>query len=221
MSQIQTVNPATEAVLATNKVVRNTYLLLSMTLLVSAACAGFAMVNGAPLMNIWVVLAVFIGGPFAISAFRNSAWSLLLVFLFTGFMGYVLGPIIGLYLQLPNGSQIVMSAMATTGAVFIGLSAYALTTRRDFSFMGGFLFAGLIVALVAILANIFLQIPVLSLAISCVVVLLMCGMILFDTSRMIHGGETNYVMITVGLFVDIYVLFTHLLNIFAAFSGDD
>jgi len=221
MNQIQSVSPVTEAVLTTNKVVRNTYLLLSMTLLFSAVCAGFAMVSGAPLMNIWVVLAVFIGGPFVISAFRNSAWSLLLVFLFTGFMGYVLGPIVGLYLQLPNGSQIVMSAMATTGAVFIGLSAYALTTRRDFSFMGGFLFAGLLVALVAIIANIFLQMPVLSLAISSVVVLLMCGMILFDTSRMIHGGERNYVMITVSLFVDIYVLFTHLLNLFAAFSGDD
>ncbi len=136
-------------------------------------------------------------------------------------MGYVLGPIVGLYLQLPNGPQIVMSAMATTGAVFIGLSAYALTTRRDFSFMGSFLLAGLLVALVAIIANIFLQIPVLSLAISSVVVLLMCGMILFDTSRMINGGERNYVMITVGLFVDIYVLFTHLLNLFAAFSGED
>ncbi len=221
MSQIPAVAHTTESVLATNKVVRNTYMLLSMTLLFSALCAGFAMVNGAPLMNIWIVLAVFIGGPFVLNAFRNSAWSLLLVFVFTGFMGYVLGPIVALYLQLPNGSQIVMSAMATTGAVFIGLSAYALTTRRDFSFMGGFLFAGLLVALVAIIANIFLQIPILSLAISGVVVLLMCGMILWDTSRMIHGGERNYVMITVGLFVDIYVLFTHLLNLFAAFSGDD
>ena len=221
MSQVQPLTHVSEAVLATNKVVRNTYSLLSMTLLFSALCAGFAMINGAPLMNIWVVLAVFIGGPFVINAFRNSAWSLLLVFLFTGFMGYVLGPIVGLYLQLPNGPQVVMSAMATTGAVFIGLSAYALSTRRDFSFMGGFLFAGLLVALLAIVANIFLQIPVLSLAISSVVVLLMCGMILYDTSRMIHGGERNYVMITVGLFVDIYVLFTHLLNLFAALSGED
>jgi modulator of FtsH protease len=135
MSQIPAVAHTAESVPATNKVVRNTYMLLSMTLLFSALCAGFAMVNGAPLMNIWIVLAVFIGGPFVLNAFRNSAWSLLLVFVFTGFMGYVLGPIVGLYLQLPNGSQIVMSAMATTGAVFIGLSAYALTTRRDFSFI--------------------------------------------------------------------------------------
>lgn len=221
MNQVQPHTYVSEAALATNKVVRNTYLLLSLTLLFSASCAGFAMINGAPLMNVWVMLAVFIGGPFVINAFRNSAWSLLLVFVFTGFMGYVLGPIVGLYLQLPNGPQVVMSAMATTGAVFIGLSAYALTTRRDFSFMGGFLFAGILVALVAIIANIFLQIPALSLAISSVVVLLMCGMILYDTSRMVHGGERNYVMITIGLFVDIYVLFTHLLNLFAALSGED
>ncbi len=206
--------------LATNKLIRNTYMLLSMTLATSAVTAGIAMITGARPVHWIIMLAVFIGMPFLINAARNSVWSLPLTFAFTGIMGYILGPIIGLYLQLPNGPQIVATAFGLTAAMFVGLSAYALVTRKDFSFMGGFLMVGLIVVLVAIVANIFLQIPALSLTISAAAVILMSGMILFDTSRMVHGGEDNYVMMTVSLFANIYVLFTHMLNLVAGLSGD-
>lgn len=209
------------SVLATNKVIRNTYILLSMTLLFSAVTAGVAMLTNAKPLPWLLVMVVFIGGPFALNALRNSAWVLPLTFVFTGFMGYVLGPILSLYLSLPNGPQVVASALGTTGVMFLGLSGYALSSRKDFSFMGGFLTVGLLVGLVAIVANIWLQIPALSLAISAMMVLLMSGLILFDTSRMVHGGETNYVMMTVSLYANIYVLFLHLLNLFMAFSGED
>lgn len=207
--------------LATNRVIRNTYLLLSMTLTTSAVTAGVAMAAGAQLVNIFIVLGVFIGMPFVIYKFRTSIWSLPLTFLFTGFMGYVLGPILSYYLALPSGPQIVMMAFGTTAAMFFGLSAYALTTRRDFSFMRGFLLTGLVVVLLAIIANLFLAIPALSLTISAAAVILMSGMMLYDTSRMVNGGETNYVLMTVSLFANIYVLFTHLLNLFSAFYGHE
>lgn len=213
--------PQTQAALATNKVIRNTYMLLTLTLLTSAATAGIAMVTGARPVHWLLMLAVFIGMPFVINALRNSVWSLPLTFLFTGFMGYVLGPILSMYLALPDGSQIVMSAFGTTAVLFLGLSGYALTTRKDFSFMRGFLMVGLLVVLAAIIANIFLEIPALSLTISAASVLLMSGLILFDTSRMVNGGETNYVIMTVSLFANIYVMFLHLLNLFAALSGDN
>lgn len=211
----------TPSILATNKVIRNTYLLLTLTLLTSAVTAGVAMATGARPVNWILMLVVFIGVPFIINALRDSVWSLPLTFAFTGFMGYVLGPILTFYLSLPNGGQIVMAAFGTTAVMFLGLSAYALTTRKDFSFMSGFLMVGLLVVLVAIIANIFLQIPALSLTISAAAVLLMSGLILFDTSRMVHGGETNYVVMTVSLFANIYVMFIHLLNLFAAFTGDN
>lgn len=213
------IGTAGQSVLATNKVLRNTYLLLAMTLFTSAVTAGVAMATGAQPVHWLLMLAVFIGGPFVISYLRDSVWALPLTFAFTAFMGYVLGPILSLYLSLPNGPQIVMAAFGTTAVAFVGLSAYAIATRKDFSFMGGFLMVGLLVVLAAIIANIFLQIPALSLTISSAAVLLMSGMILFDTSRMIHGGETNYVVMTVSLFANIYVMFVHLLNLFAAFSG--
>lgn len=210
-----------QSVLATNKVLRNTYLLLAMTLATSAVTAGIAMATGAQPVNWLLMLAVFIGMPFVINYLRDSVWALPLTFAFTAFMGYVLGPILSLYLSLPNGAQIVSAAFGTTAVAFVGLSAYTIATRRDFSFMGGFLMVGLLVVLAAIIANIFLQIPALSLTISAAAVLLMSGLILFDTSRMIHGGETNYVVMTVSLFANIYVMFVHLLNLFAAFTGGD
>jgi len=213
--------PTVRTTEVTNKVVRNTYLLLTLTLFTSAVAAGVAMVTGAQPVHWLLMLAVFIGMPFVISAARNTVWALPLTFLFTGFMGYVLGPILTLYLGLPNGGQIVLAAFATTALMFLGLSAYAITTRKDFSFMGGFLMVGMIVVLIAIVANIFLEIPALSLTISAAAVILMSGMILFDTSRMINGGETNYVMMTVSLFADIYVMFVHLLNLFAFLSGEN
>lgn len=206
--------------LATNKLIRNTYILLAMTLATSAVTAGIAMMTGARPVHWLVMLVVFIGMPFLINAMRNSIWSLPLTFVFTGIMGYILGPILNHYLHLPNGGQIVATAFGLTGALFVGLSGYALATRKDFSFMGGFIFVGLIVVLVAIVANIFLAIPALSLAISGAAVLLMSALILFDTSRMVHGGEDNYVVMAVSLFANIYVLFLHLLNLVAALSGE-
>ncbi|WP_018231091.1 Bax inhibitor-1/YccA family protein [Thioalkalivibrio thiocyanodenitrificans] len=206
--------------LATNKVIRNTYMLLSMTLAFSAVMAFVAMATGARPISWIVMIAVFIGGPFLIHALRNSIWSLPLTFVFTGFMGYVLGPIVTLYLAQPNGSEIVMGALSTTAVMFVGLSAYALTTRKDFSFLGGFVFVGFLVVLAAIVANLFLGLPALSLAISAAAVLVVSAAILFDTSRMVHDGETNYVMMTVSLYANIYVLFLHLLNLFHAFTGE-
>jgi modulator of FtsH protease len=205
----------------TNKVIRSTYLLLSLTLAFSAVTAFTAMAIQAPPVHWIFMLAVLIGGPFAIHAVRNSVWGLVLTFAFTGLLGFFLGPILSLYLGLPNGSQIVGNAFGTTAVAFVALSAYALTTRKDFSFLGGFLIVGLVLALVAIVANLFLAIPALSLAISAAVVLLLSAAILFDTSRMIHDPDANYIVMTVSLYANLYVMFLHLLNLFHAFSGDN
>ncbi|HSM27159.1 MAG TPA: Bax inhibitor-1/YccA family protein [Thioalkalivibrio sp.] len=205
----------------TNQVIRNTYLLLSLTLAFSAVTAFTAMAIQAPPVHWIFMLAVLIGGPFAIHAVRNSIWGLVLTFAFTGLLGFFLGPILSLYLGLPNGSQIVGNAFGTTAVAFVALSAYALTTRKDFSFLGGFLIVGLVLALVAIVANLFLAIPALSLAISAAVVLLLSAAILFDTSRMIHDPDANYIVMTVSLYANLYVMFLHLLNLFHAFSGDN
>jgi len=214
-------NIAVESVLSTNKVLKNTYLLLAMTLAFSGLCAGASMVLGMPPLPWFITLAAFIGLLFLVHATANSAWGIVSVFAFTGFVGAMLGPILTVYLSLPGGSQIVMQAMGGTAIVFFGLSAYALTTRKNFSFMGGFLFVGFLVAFAAMLANLFLQIPALSLTISAAMVLIMSGFILFDTSRIIHGGETNYIRATVALYVNIYLLFMHMLNLLTALGGDD
>lgn len=211
----QRVSSIVRPVLATNKLIRNTYMLLTLTLLTSAVTAAFAMASNVGFVNPIIMLVVFIGMPFVIFKIRNSVWALPATFLFTGFMGYVLGPVLNAYLGLPNGPQIVMSAFGTTAVLFFGLSGYALTTQRNFNFMSGFLMVGLLVVLAAIVANIFLDIPALSLTISAAAVLLMSGLILYDTSRMIHGGESNYVVMTVSLYANIYVMFIHLLNLFS------
>ncbi|MFO1429173.1 MAG: Bax inhibitor-1/YccA family protein [Candidatus Competibacteraceae bacterium] len=210
-----------QGVLSTNKVLRNTYALLSMTLLFSALTAGLAMVSNAPPLPWFIVLAGYFGLFFLTARLSNSAWGLAAVFALTGFMGYTLGPILNLYLSLPNGPQIVMTALGGTGAIFLGLSAYALVTRKDFNFMGGFLMVGMLVVVLAMLANIFLAIPALTMTLSAVVILLMAGFILYDTSRIINGGETNYIMATVALYIDIYNLFINLLQLLGIFSGDD
>ena len=211
-----------ESVLTTNSLIRNTYTLLSMTLLFSAATAGFAMVTQAPMVNVWLVLAGYFGLFFLTNYLRNSAWGLLSVFALTGFMGYTLGPILNAYIShYANGSQLVTYALGSTGAIFLGLSGYALTSRRDFSFMGGFIGAGILIAFIAGIANIFLGIPALGLAVSSIFVLLMSAFILYQTSAMVHGGETNYIMATVGLYVTIYNLFTSLLQLLGVFGGDD
>lgn len=223
MSQPEVLLPRGQSTtLATNKLIKNTYLLLAMTLAVSAVTAVFAMKTNAPLVPWWMMMIFFIGMPFIINGFRNSGAGLVLTFVFTAGMGYFLGPILNFYLQLPNGSQIVATATGLTAAIFVGLSFYALSTKKDFSFMRGFILAGLIVALVAIVANVFfLHMPVLSLVISSAVVLLMCAMILFETSQLVHGGEDmNYIMMTVSIYSSIYVLFSHLLNLVASFTGE-
>ncbi len=208
--------PATQiqsGVLATNKVIRNTYTLLSMTLLFSAVTAGVSMALNLPHPGLILTLLGYFGLLFATTKFRNSGLGLLFVFALTGFMGYTLGPILNSYLSLANGGQIVMTAMAGTGAIFLGLSGYALMTRKDFSFMGGFLIVGILVAFLAGLGAVIFEIPMLSLAVSAMFVLLMSGLILYETSNIIHGGETNYIMATVSLFVAIFNLFTSLLHL--------
>ena len=216
-------NPVTQtqtSVLATNKVIRNTYSLLSMTLLFSAITAGISMALNLPHPGLLLTLVGYFGLLFATAKFRNSALGLLFVFALTGFMGYTLGPILNSYLSLANGGQIVMTAMAGTGAIFLGLSGYALTTRKDFSYMGGFLVVGILVAFLAGIAAIFFQMPALSLAVSSIFILLMSGLILYETSNIIHGGETNYIMATVSLFVAIFNLFTSLLHLLGFMNGE-
>ena len=207
--------------LATNKVIRNTYMLLSMTLLFSALTAGVSMALNLPHPGLLLTLGGYFGLLFLTARFRDSALGLAFVFALTGFMGYTLGPILNAYLALPNGSQIVMTAMSGTGLIFLGLSGYALTSRKDFSFMGGFLMAGILVAFLAGLGSVFFEMPGLSLAVSSMFVLLMAGLILYQTSNIIHGGETNYVMATVTLFVAIFNLFTSLLHLLGATGGQE
>lgn len=203
------------------RVLRNTYALLSMTLLFSAAVAGAAVAFSLPAPGIILTLVGYFGLLFGIHKLQNRGAAVGLVFALTGFMGWTLAPMLSRYLALPGGGQTIMLALGATGAVFLGLSAWVLTTRRDFSWMGGFLFAGMIVALVAGLASMFLQIPALALTVSAVVALLSAGMLLFETSRIVNGGETNYVLATVSLYVSIYNLFTSLLSLFGFASNDD
>ena len=213
---------ASASQIATSALIRNTYLLLSMTLLFSAAMAAVAMVMNVGSPGILVTLAGYFGLLFAVHKLRNSAWGILAVFGLTGFMGFTLGPIINAYLSaFSNGHQLVMTALGGSGAIFLGLSAYALTSRRDFSFMGGFLFAGVMVAFLAGLAAVFLQMPGLSLAVSAMFVLLMSAAILYQTSALVHGGETNYLLATVGLYVSLYNLFLSLLQLAGFFGGED
>ena len=207
--------------LATNKVIRNTYMLLSMTLLFSALSAGVSMALNLPHPGLLLTLGGYFGLLFLTARFRDSALGLAFVFALTGFMGFTLGPILNAYLALPNGGQIVMTAMSGTGVIFLGLSGYALTSRKDFSFMGGFLMAGILVAFLAGLGSVFFEMPGLSLAVSSMFVLLMAGLILYETSNIIHGGETNYIMATVTLFVAIFNLFTSLLHLLGATGGQE
>ena len=216
----RTADSSSASLLSTHKVLRNTYALLSMTLLFSAAMAVVAMWTNAPSLGFLLTFAGFFGLFFLTARLSNSAWGILAVFALTGFMGWTLGPLLNLYMsKLANGGQIIALAMGSTGAIFLGLSAYVLSTRKNFNFMGGFLFAGLIVIVIAALANIFLQIPALSITISAVMVFLMSGYILYDTSEIIHGGETNYIMATVRLYLDIYNLFVSLLQLLGIFGG--
>lgn len=209
------------AALATNRVLRNTYLLLALTLAFSALMAGLSIAVGAPHPGLLITLVGYFGLLFLTMKFRDSALGLAFVFALTGFMGMTLGPVLNHYLALPHGGQLVMTAMGATAAVFVGLSGYAVASRRDFSFMGGFLFVGILVAFLTGLAAIFLDLGTLSLAVSAMFVLLMSGLILYETSSIIHGGETNYIMATVSLYVAIFNLFTSLLQLLGFASSNE
>jgi modulator of FtsH protease len=200
---------------------RNTYALLAMTLIFSASVAAAAVTWKWPSPGLVLTLIGYFGLLFAIHRLQNSAWALPLVFGLTGFMGYTLGPILTHYLSVPGGAQTVSMALGATGVTFMALSAYALTSRKDFSFMGSFLFMGMIIAMLAGLAAIFFDIPALSLAVSAMVALLSAGLILFETSQIVNGGERNYVMATVSLFVSVFNLFTSLLALFGIGGNSD
>lgn len=216
-----TITRTQPSLLTTNKVIRNTYILLSMTLLFSALTAGLSVAFNLPHPGMLITLVGYFGLLFLTTKFRDSGLGLLFVFALTGFMGLTLGPIISMYLHLPNGGQLVMTALGATGVIFLGLSGYALTSRKDFSFMGAFLMVGILVAFLAGLAAAFFSMPGLSLAVAAMFVLLMSGLILYQTSQLIHGGETNYIMATVTLYVSIYNLFLSLLQLLGAFGGGD
>ncbi len=216
-----TIARARPTVLSENRLIRNTYTLLAMTLLFSAVTAGVSMAYKLPHPGLLFTLLGYFGLLFLTYRLRNSAWGLASVFALTGFMGLTLGPILNHYLALPNGGQLVMTALGGTGVIFLGLSAYALTTRKDFSFLGGFLFVGILVAFLAGLGAAIFSLPAVGLAVSAMFILLMSGYILFQTSQLVHGGEDNYILATVALYVSIYNLFTSLLHLLGAFGGDD
>lgn len=205
--------------LSTTKTIRNAYLLLTMIMGVSAMTAWYAISSNAGMINVWLFLAFMIGMPFAINATRNSVVGLGLSFVYAALLGYFLGPIVGIYFRMdPN---IPVYALAATSVIFFSLSGYALVSRTNFNFMGGFLFVGSLVILAAIVANIFLQMPILSLMISGAAVLLISGAILWETSQLIHDPEANYIVIATSLLGSIWVLFMHLMRLFAFFSGED
>ena len=203
------------------RVLRNTYALLSMTLLFSAAVAAAGVAFKLPAPGLVITLVGYFGLLFAVHKLQHSGWALPAVFGLTGFMGYTLGPVLAKTLTLPGGAQTIVLALAATGATFLALSAYVLNSKRDFSFLGGFLFAGMVIALLVGLGAVFLQMPALGLAVSAMVALLSVGLILFELSRIVNGGETNYVLATVGLYLSMFNLFTSLLTLFGMGGGDD
>jgi modulator of FtsH protease len=211
----------TGSVLETNTVLRNTYLLLSLTLLFSAATAGLAMISNAMPVNPFITIIGYFGLLFLTTRLRNSGWGLLSIFALTGFMGYTLGPILNFYIRsLPNGSQLVMTSLGATGLIFLGLSAYALTSRKDFSFLSSFLLVGMMVAFLGSLGAMFLHLNGLMLATSAMFAFVSSGIILLQTSQIIHGGETNYIMATITLYVSLYNIFLSLLNLLGMGSRD-
>ena len=221
MSEERVINATTAQAAGINKVLRQTYMLLGMTLAFSATMTAVAVSVGATPINWIVSMVVMFGLLFAVQAKRNSAMALPLVFAFTGWMGWSLGPMVAFVLGSAGGMGILFNATAGTAITFFALSAYAITSGRDFTFMRGFLMTGLIVCLLAIVAGFFFQVPALQLAISGALILLAAGFILFDTSNIVRGGETNYVMATVSLYINIYMLFSNLLAIMGVMGSDD
>ncbi|CAH1387827.1 Modulator of FtsH protease [Candidatus Nitrotoga sp. M5] len=226
MMQYQTISQPGALGLEQNKVLRNTYMMLALTMVptVIGALIGlssnFSFMAQSPIMAPLLMFAVMMGMLFAVSALRNSVWGIAMLLGFTFVAGIFLGPILQHALNLSNGAQLVGMAAGGTGLIFFSLATIATVTKRDFSFMGKFLFIGLILLIVASLANLFFAIPALSLTISAIAVLLFSAYILYDVSRIINGGETNYVMATMSLYLSIYNIFIHLLSLLMAFSGD-
>ena len=210
-----------ESSLATNKVLKNTYMLLSATLIFSAVMASVAMATNMPPLGMLVTIGGYFGLLFLTHKFKNSSMGLICVFALTGFMGLTLGPLLSAYIEnVPNGGELVLTALGTTGLIFLSLSAYVLTTKKDMSFMGGFLMIGMFGLLGVIVIGLFIDLSAFQMAISAGVVLLMSGLILYQTSAIIHGGETNYILATVSLYVSLYNIFIHLLMLFGM-GGDD
>ena len=219
-SAAATMDPAA-SIAKSNKVLSNTYWLLGLTLAFSALTATFSVAIGiSPSVSLLLMITGFVL-LFVVQKMADSAKGLPAIFAFTGVWGASIGPMLSFYLAMDNGPTMVLQALAGTALVFFSLSIYALNSKKDFSYLGGFLMTGLIIAVVAMIANIFLAIPVLSLTLSAVVVMIMAGLILFDTSRIINGGETNYIRATVGLYLNIFNLFIHLLHLIAVFTGGD
>jgi modulator of FtsH protease len=216
-----TSNPAVSAE-SMNRVLRNTYALLSMTLLFSAIMAGVSMANNWPHPGMMMTLVGYFGLLFLTTKLRNSGWGILSVFALTGFMGATLGPILNMYIQaFANGSEIIMLALGGTGVIFLAMSGLALTSKRDFSFMGKFLSVGILVAFVAMIGNWFFNFQPLALAISSMFLFLSSGIILWQTQQIVRGGETNYIMATVTLFVSLFNVFTTLLHLMGFGFGED
>jgi FtsH-binding integral membrane protein len=224
--QIETVNQVGTLATEQNKVLRNTYMMLALTMIptVLGAFVGmsmsFAFMAQSPIMSTLLMFGAMMGMMFAVTALRNSVWGVVALLGFTFVAGVFLGPILQVALHLKNGAQLVGMAAGGTGIIFFSLATLATVTKKDFSFMGKFLFIGLILLIVASLANLFFQVPAMSLTISAIAVLIFSAYILFDVSRIVHGGETNYVMATLGLFLNIYNLFINLLSLLMAFSGE-
>lgn len=207
--------------LEANKVLKNTYMLLSATLAFSAVMAMVSMyINMPPMAYLISVIVAIVLGMFVLPKTANSSAGIGVIFLITGLLGFGLGSILTVYMAMANGPQIITTALGGTGIIFLGLSGYALTTKKDFSFLGGFLFAGMMVVILAIIASLFIQIPALSLTISAAIIMLMSGLILFDTSRIINGGETNYIMATYSIFLSLFNIFISLLSILGIMSSD-
>ncbi|MDX8400283.1 MAG: Bax inhibitor-1/YccA family protein [Gallionellaceae bacterium] len=209
-----------------NKVLRNTYMMLALTMIPTIIGAfigtsiNFSFMAGSPIISMLLMFGAMMGMMFVVSALRNSAWGVVALLVFTLIAGVLLGPILQVALHFRNGAQLIGMAAGGTGVIFFSLATIATVTKKDFSFMGKFLFIGLILLIVASLANMFFQIPAMSLTISAIAVLIFSAYILYDVSRIVNGGETNYVMATLGLYMSIYNVFIHLLSLLMAFGGD-
>lgn len=209
-----------ESSLTVNQVLRKTYFLLSLTLLFSAFISLVTMMGFLPYAGPIVTIIGMFGLMFLAQGLSKSKWGLFAIFAFTGFMGYALAPLLGYYLHAyNNGGMLILTALGGTGTIFLALSMYTVINRKDFSYMGGFLFAAISAAFLASIASIFLSIPILPILVSCAFVLVCSGLILFQTSQIIHGGEQNYIMATISLYVSLFNLFVSLLNILSFFGG--